>query len=129
HISEISWERVEDPRKYVKVGETVQAKIIAIDKDRLSLSLKQMSEDPWLKQVKAFKKGDVVEGKITRITPFGAFVQLSPAVEALVHVSEMDNEDNVDPEKVFQLNEKKQFKVLDIDTEARKIALSLKDAN
>lgn len=129
HISEISWERVEDPRKYVKVGETVQAKIIAIDKDRLSLSLKQMSEDPWLKQVKAFKKGDVVEGKITRITPFGAFVQLSPAVEALVHVSEMGGDDNVDPEKVFQLNEKKQFKVLDIDTEARKIALSLKDAN
>lgn len=129
HISEISWERVEDPRKYVKVGETVEAKIIAIDKDRLSLSLKQMSEDPWLKQVKAFKKGDVVEGKITRITPFGAFVQLSPAVEALVHVSEMGDDDNVDPEKVFQLNEKKQFKVLDIDTEARKIALSLKDAN
>jgi small subunit ribosomal protein S1 len=128
HISEISWERVEDPRKYVKVGETVQAKIIAIDKDRLSLSLKQMSEDPWLKQVKAFKKGDVVEGKITRITPFGAFVQLSSAVEALVHVSEMGDDDNVDPEKVFQLNEKKQFKVLDIDTEARKIALSLKDA-
>lgn len=128
HISEISWERVEDPRKYVKVGETVQAKIIAIDKDRLSLSLKQMSEDPWLKQVKAFKKGDIVEGKITRITPFGAFVQLSSAVEALVHVSEMGDDDNVDPEKVFQLNEKKQFKVLDIDTEARKIALSLKDA-
>lgn len=128
HISEISWERVEDPRTYVKVGETIKAKIIAIDKDRLSLSLKQMTEDPWLQQVKAFKKGDVVEGKITRITPFGAFVQLSPAVEALVHVSEMGDDDNVDPEKIFQLNEKKQFKVLDIDTEARKIALSLKDA-
>ena len=99
HISEISWERVEDPRKYVKVGETVQAKIIAIDKDRLSLSLKQMSEDPWLRQVKAFKKGDIVEGKIMRITPFGAFVQPSPAVEALVHVSEMGDDDNVDPEK------------------------------
>lgn len=128
HISEISWERVEDPRKYVKVGETVKAKIIAIDKDRLSLSLKQMSEDPWLNEVKAFKKGDIVEGKITRITPFGAFVQLSPAVEALVHVSEMSDDEAVDPEKIFQLNEKKQFKVLDIDTEARKIALSLKSA-
>lgn len=128
HISEISWERVEDPRKYVKVGETVKAKIIAIDKDRLSLSLKQMQEDPWLEQVKSFKKGDVVEGKITRITPFGAFVQLSSAVEALVHISEMGDDENIDPEKIFQLNEKKKFKVLDIDTEARKIALSLKDA-
>lgn len=128
HISEISWERVEDPRDYVKVGDTVKAKIIAIDKDRLSLSLKQMTEDPWLKEVKAFKKGDIVEGKITRITPFGAFVQLSPSVEALVHVSEMSDDETVDPQQIFKLNEKKQFKVLDIDTEARKIALSLKSA-
>ncbi|MGB4967247.1 MAG: S1 RNA-binding domain-containing protein [Candidatus Saccharimonadales bacterium] len=128
HISEISWERVENPRDYVKVGETVKAKIIAIDKDRLSLSLKQMSEDPWLKEVKAFSAGELVEGKITRITPFGAFVQLSSSVEALVHVSEMSDDDNVDPEKIFQLNEKKKFKVLDIDTEARKISLSLKGA-
>jgi len=128
HISEISWERVENPRNYVKVGETVKAKIIAIDNDRLSLSLKQMSEDPWLKEVKAFNKGDMVEGKITRITPFGAFVQLSPSVEALVHVSEMGDEDSIDPEKLFQLNEKKTFKVLDIDTSARKISLSLKGA-
>ena len=87
-----------------------------------------MSEDPWLKEVKAFGKGDMVEGKITRITPFGAFVQLSPSVEALVHVSEMGDEDSIDPEKLFQLNEKKKFKVLDIDTAARKISLSLKNA-
>ncbi|MDB5185811.1 MAG: rpfA [Candidatus Saccharibacteria bacterium] len=126
HISEISWERVEDPRDYVKNGQAVEAKIIAIDKDRLSLSLKQMSEDPWLQEVKAFSKGDTVEGKVTRITPFGAFVQLSPSVEALVHVSEMSDDEGVDPEKIFQLNEKKKFKVIDIDTEGRKIALSLK---
>lgn len=126
HISEISWERVENPRDYVKTGDTVKAKIIAIDKDRLSLSLKQMQEDPWLNEVKAFKKGEVVEGKVTRITPFGAFVQLSASVEALVHVSEMSDDDSVDPEKIFQLNEKKKFKVIDIDTDARKIALSLK---
>lgn len=127
HISEISWERVEDPRKYIKVGDRVKAKIIAIDKDRLSLSIKQMSEDPWLSEVKQFKKDDMVEGKITRITPFGAFVQLSPAVEALVHVSEMSDDESVDPEAVFKLNEKKKFKVIDIDTDNRKIALSLKD--
>lgn len=127
HISEISWERVEDPRDYIKTGEKVQAKIIAIDKDRLSLSLKQMSEDPWLKEVKAFKVGDTAEGRVTRITPFGAFVQLSASVEALVHVSEMSNDDSVDPEKIFTLNEKKEFKVIDIDTDSRKIALSLKD--
>lgn len=129
HISEISWERVENPRQYLKVGDDVEAKIISIDKDRLSLSLKQMSEDPWLQEVKAFKKGDTVEGKVTRITPFGAFVQLSASVEALVHVSEMgDGDDAANPEEVFRLNEKKEFKVLDIDTDNRKIALSLKEA-
>lgn len=130
HISEISWERVEDPRKYVKTGDKVEAKIIAIDKDRLSLSLKQMGEDPWIKDVEKIKKGQSVEGTITRITPFGAFVQLTPAVEALVHVSEItegSSEDAVDPEKIFKLNEKKQFKVLEVNKEARKIALSLKD--
>lgn len=128
HISEISWERVENPRDYVKTGDSIEAKIIAIDKDRLSLSLKQMNEDPWLGEVKAFKKGEMVEGKVTRITPFGAFVQLSSSVEALVHVSEMSDDEGVDPEKIFQLNEKKKFKVLDIDLEGRKIALSLKEA-
>jgi small subunit ribosomal protein S1 len=128
HISEISWERVEDPKDYVKIGDKIEAKIIAIDKDRLSLSLKQMQEDPWLKEVSNFKKGDSVEGKVTRITPFGAFVQLSPAVEALVHVSEMSSDDSADPEKIFHLNESKKFKVIDVDTEARKIALSLKEA-
>lgn len=128
HISEISWERVEDPKKYVKTGDRVKAKIIAIDKDRLSLSLKQLSEDPWLNEVKQFEKGSLVEGRVTRITPFGAFVQLSPSVEALVHVSEMSNDEGTDPEKVFKVNETKQFKVLDVDTDSRKIALSLKDA-
>ncbi|MDQ2972974.1 MAG: S1 RNA-binding domain-containing protein [bacterium] len=129
HISEISWERVEDPRKYVKNGEKIKAKIIAIDKERLSLSLKQMQEDPWLGEVKKFKKGDIVEGRVTRITPFGAFVQLSPSVEALVHVSEMGGGEGTDPEKVFNVNETKQFKLIDIDEDARKIALSLKESD
>lgn len=128
HISEISWERVEDPKKYVKNGQRIKAKVIAADKDRLSLSIKQLTEDPWMQDVEKFKKGQTVEGTITRITPFGAFVQLTPAVEALVHVSEIaaSQEDAVDPEKIFNLNEKKQFKVLEINKEARKIALSLK---
>ena len=124
HISEISWERVNNPADYVKVGQTVKAKIIAIDKERLSLSMKQLTKDPWLDEVEQFKPGDKVEGTVTRITPFGAFVQLSPAVEALVHVSELGG-DGTDPEKVFTLNERKEFTVLDIDKGNRKISLSL----
>lgn len=125
HISEISWERVNNPADYVKVGETIEAKIIAIDKERLSLSMKQLVEDPWISEVEGFKKGSKVEGTVTRITPFGAFVQISPAVEALVHVSELGEGSDVDPEKVFTLNERKDFKVLDIDREGRKISLTI----
>jgi small subunit ribosomal protein S1 len=125
HISEISWERVNNPADYVKVGATIDAKIIAIDKDRLSLSIKQLSEDPWMTEVDQFKPGDKVEGTVTRITPFGAFVQISPAVEALVHVSELGDGDEADPEKVFTLNERKEFVVLEVEKESRKISLSL----
>jgi small subunit ribosomal protein S1 len=124
HISEISWERVGNPADYVKVGQAIEAKIIAIDKDRLSLSMKQLTEDPWMKEVDQFKVGEKVEGTVTRITPFGAFVQISPAVEALVHVSELGGDDS-DPEKVFTLNERKEFVVLEIEKENRKISLSL----
>ena len=125
HISEISWERVNNPSDYVKIGDEIDAKIIAIDKDRLSLSMKQLMEDPWLHEVENLGKGSKVEGTVTRITPFGAFVQISPAVEALVHVSELGEGSDVDPEKVFTLNERKSFTVLDIDKDGRKISLSI----
>lgn len=128
HISEISWERVNNPGDYVKVGQSIEAKIIAIDKDRLSLSMKQLSEDPWMSEVDQFKPGDKVEGTVTRITPFGAFVQISPAVEALVHVSELGEGDTADPEKVFTLNERKEFVVLEIEKDSRKISLGLPGA-
>jgi len=127
HISEISWERVNNPSDYVKVGQNIEAKIISIDKERLSLSMKQLTQDPWLDEVEQFEKGKKVEGTITRITPFGAFVQISPAVEALVHISELGGGEGVDPEKVFTLNERKEFTVLDIDKDSRKISLSLLD--
>jgi small subunit ribosomal protein S1 len=127
HISEISWERVNNPGDYVKVGQNIKAKIIAIDKDRLSLSMKQLTQDPWLSEVESFKRGDKVEGTVTRITPFGAFVQISSSIEALVHISELGDSNDVDPEKVFTLNERKEFIILDIDKDNRKISLSLAD--
>jgi small subunit ribosomal protein S1 len=127
HISEISWERVNNPSDYVKNGQAIKAKIISIDKDRLSLSMKQLTADPWLGEVEKFNVGDVIDGTVTRITPFGAFVQISPAVEALVHVSELGSGSDVDPEKVFTLNERKSFTILEIDKDNRKISLSLSD--
>ena len=80
HISEISWGRVEDPRKYVKVGEKLKVKIIAIDNERIALSLKQMTEDPWTKEVSDWQEGSEVEGVITRVTPYGAFVRLGSVI-------------------------------------------------
>ena len=126
HISEVSWQRVNNLGDFVKVGDKVEAKIISIDKDRLSLSIKQTLEDPWLSEVSTFSTGDEVEGTITRITPFGAFVQISPSIEALVHVSELGKSSEADPEKVFTLNERKKFYILEIDKDNRKISMSLR---
>lgn len=123
HISEISWERVAQVSDKLKVGDNVDAKIISIDKDRLSLSIKQTLPDPFLTEIASFNKGEAVEGTITRITPFGAFVSISPAVEALCHVSELGK--GSDPEKLFTLNDKKEFVILDIDADNRKISLGL----
>lgn len=81
-----------------------------------------------MSEVDQFKPGDKVEGTVTRITPFGAFVQISPAVEALVHVSELGDGDDADPEKVFTLNERKEFVVLEVEKDSRKISLSLPKA-
>lgn len=123
HISEISWEHIGQVKDVLKVGDKVKAKIISIDKDRLSLSIKQTTPDPWLKEASQFHVGDTVEGTVTRITPFGAFVQISPAVEALAHVSELGGSHN--PEKIFTTNEKRDFRILEIDADTRKIRLGL----
>lgn len=126
HISEIAWDRVDSPSKYVKVGQEVEAKIIAIDRDKLSLSIKQLLSDPWQGEVKGLKVGSEVEGTITRITPFGAFVQVTPVVEALVHISELSNDHVDDPTKLVKLGEKKKFRIIAIDADAHKLSLSLK---
>ncbi len=126
HISEIAWDRVDNPSKYVKVGQTIKALIIAIDQDKLSLSMKQLTKDPWAQEVSKFKQGDLIEGTITRITPFGAFVQITPVTEALVHISELSDEHVADPNTLVKVGEKKKFKIIAIDTEQHKLSLSLK---
>lgn len=127
HISEIAWDRVDNPAKYVKVGQEIEAIIIAIDQEKLSLSIKQMTEDPWQKEVAKYKVGDEIDGKITRITPFGAFVQINPVVEALVHISELSDGHVADPSALVKVGETKKFRVIGIDSDQHKISLSLKD--
>ncbi len=123
HISELAWERVTNPQDLFKVGDKIKVKVIAIDNDKLSLSVKQLSPDPWLKEVGKLKVGDKVKGTITRITPFGAFVQLAPAIEALVHVSELTEDD---PNKKLVIGSSHEFRILEIDNAARKVSLTTK---
>lgn len=129
HISEIAWDRVDSPAKYVKVGQEIEAVIIAIDQDKLSLSMKQLTEDPWSKESAQYKVGDEVEGKVTRITPFGAFVQVTPVIEALVHISELADEHVADPANHVKLGETKKFRIIAIDPAAHKLSLSLKQGD
>jgi small subunit ribosomal protein S1 len=126
HISEIAWDRVDNPSTYVKVGDKVEAKIISMDRDKLSLSMKQLTPDPWLRDAVQYKVGDEVEGKITRITPFGAFVQVTSSIEALVHISELADTHVEDPSTLVKLGETKKFRIIAIDPEAHKLSLSLK---
>lgn len=126
HISEIAWDRVDNPSSYVKVGDKVQAKIISIDRDKLSLSMKQLLDDPWVKDAAKYKLGDEVEGKITRITPFGAFVQVTSSIEALVHISELSDSHVEDPSTLVKMGETKKFRIITIDAAAHKLSLSLK---
>ena len=91
HISELSWSHVNHPSEVVSIGDTVRVKVLDIDRDRqrISLGLKQTQEDPWQKVLNEYKEGDIVDGKVTKIVAFGAFVQILPGVEGLVHISEL----------------------------------------
>ncbi|MSR89310.1 S1 RNA-binding domain-containing protein [Patescibacteria group bacterium] len=126
HISEIAWDRVDNPSKYVKVGQEVEAIIIAIDQDKLSLSMKQLTDDPWQKEIASYKLGDFIDGKVTRITPFGAFVEITPVIEALVHISELSDDHITDPSALVKVGETKKFRVIAIDIDQHKLSLSLK---
>ncbi len=126
HISELAWQRVENPKDLFRVGQEVQAKIIAIDKGRVSLSIKQLQPDPWLEAVKQYKIGQVVEGKVTKIMPFGVFVELSPQIQGLAHLAELSHDAIKDPESVLKVGEMKAFKIISIEPADHRLGLSLK---
>lgn len=127
HISEISWDRVEDPSKFAKIGDEMKVVVIGKEHDKVSLSLKRLSPDPWAKEVSHIKVGDEIEGEVTRITPFGAFVRITKSVEALVHISELSEDHIVNPSEVVTVGESNVFKVISVDIENHKLALSLKE--
>ncbi|HYF05414.1 MAG TPA: S1 RNA-binding domain-containing protein, partial [Patescibacteria group bacterium] len=128
HISELAWQRVENPKDIVKVGDQVQAKIIGIEKGRVSLSIKQMQADPWLEAVKKYQIGQIVPGKITKVMPFGVFVELEKDIQGLAHLMELSHDAIKNPEAVLKPGETKDFKVISIEPAEHRLGLSLKQA-
>ncbi len=131
HVSELSWRHVENPNEIVKVGDKAKVKVLEIDleKERISLSIKQVTEDPWLDFELSFAEGDIVEGEVTKVVPFGSFVTIGKGVEGLVHVSEISIEKVDSPELALAIGEKVNVKIIELDIPKRRVNLSIKQAN
>ena len=123
HISEIDWSLIEDPRQVLKPGDKMKAKIIDIQGDKISLSLKALKDDPWAHVSKKYRKGELVRGKTTKFNPFGAFVELEPNVQGLVHISEFGTEILMREE--LEIGKEYDFKVLLVDPAEHRMALGV----
>ena len=130
HISELSWNHVNHPSEVVKVGQEVEVEVLDVDlnRERISLGLKQTQPDPWVKLVEAYPVGTIVDGTVTKVVPFGAFVQLGEATEGLVHISEMAPRHIETPSQVVKVGDVVKVKVMEINPERRRISLSMKAA-
>ena len=126
HISEMSWGRVENPKKVFKVGEKVRVLIKEISGSKIALSLKFEDENPWKDAAQKYEVGNVVTGKVARMTDFGAFVELEPGVDALLHVSQISKEHIEKPADVLKIGDEITAKVVDFNDEDKKISLSVK---
>jgi small subunit ribosomal protein S1 len=128
HISEISWSHVNHPSEVLEIGQTVSVKVLDIDRERqrISLGLKQTQSDPWQQVLDSYSEGDVVEGKVTKVVTFGAFVEILPGVEGLVHISELAQHHVENPREVVSQGDQVQAKIIEVDPERRRLSLSLK---
>ena len=130
HISELSWNHVNHPSEVVKVGQEVEVEVLDVDlqRERISLGLKQTTPDPWVKLVENYPVGTIVDGTVTKVVPFGAFVALGENTEGLVHISEMAAKHVEVPSQVCTVGDTVQVKVMEIDLDRRRISLSMKAA-
>lgn len=129
HITDLAWRRVRHPSEVLEQGQEITAKVLKFDQDknRVSLGIKQLGEDPWLGIARRYPQNTRLFGKVTNITEYGAFVEIETGIEGLVHVSEMDwTNKNVDPKKVVQLGDEVEVMILEIDEERRRISLGMK---
>ncbi len=130
HISELSWNHVNHPSEVVKVGDEVEVEVLDVDlqRERISLGLKQTTDDPWVELVDNYPVGTIVDGTVTKIVPFGAFVELGNSIEGLVHISEMAAKHIDSPAQVVKQGQDVKVKVMEINPDRRRISLSMKAA-
>lgn len=131
HVTDISWQRINHPSDVLHVGQSIEVKIIKYSREdgRISLGIKQLEEDPWSEISSSYKPGEILDGVVTNVTDYGVFVELNPGVEGLIHVTELSwLKKNAHPSKIVSTSEKVKVKVLEVDSEKRRISLSIKQA-
>jgi small subunit ribosomal protein S1 len=128
HISELSWSHVNHPSEVLEIGQDVKVKVLDIDRERqrISLGLKQTQSDPWQQVLEQYHEGDEVDGKVTKVVTFGAFVEILPGVEGLVHISELAQHHVENPREVVSQGDEVKAKIIEVDAERRRLSLSLK---
>lgn len=129
HISELAWQRIDNPSEFAKLGQKIEALVIGVDGTRISLSMKKMREDPWLTAGKRYKTGDTIEGEVIKVTPFGAFVRLDEDIHGLAHVSELTKEEALKPKDIVTPGETRTFRIIGIEPSEHRLGLSLVSSN
>ena len=128
HVSELSWKHVDHPGEVVTVGQEVDVEVLDVDleRERVSLSLKATQEDPWKEFERKYQTGEIIDGEVTKLVPFGAFVRVAPGIEGLVHISEISEEHVDSPEHVISVGDPVRVKVVDVEAVRRRVSLSMK---
>ncbi|MBD3360031.1 MAG: S1 RNA-binding domain-containing protein [Candidatus Buchananbacteria bacterium] len=126
HISELAWQRIDNPRDFVKVGDKVEAEIINIENTKVFLSMKKLQKDPWAEVTEKYKIGDKVKGKVIKANPFGLFVELDEDIHGLAHISELSDKSITDLNEIAQPGEVLDFKIISIEPDNHRLGLSLK---
>ena len=129
HISELAWQRIDDPNDIIKVGDKVKAEIIEIDDTKISLSIKKLQKDPWANVEKKYKKGQIIKGKVIKVNPFGAFIELDKDIHGLVHISELSNKKVNNPENILNIGKEYKFTILNIEAKNHRLGLSYRRSN
>ena len=131
HVSELSWNKVKHPSEVLKIGDIIDVTVLEFDKDkkRISLGYKKSEDNPWLKAAEKYKVGEIVKGKVVRLVPFGAFVELEKGIDGLVHISQISNVRIAKPGDVLTIGQDVEARIVEFNLDAKKISLSIKDVN